>query len=47
MKHRVSKSEDEWRRQLSPEQFYVTRRKGTEPAFTGAYWDHHDDGGYR
>ena len=40
------KSEDEWRRQLTPEQFHVTRQKGTERAFTGAYLDHKDDGIY-
>ncbi len=44
---KVTKSEKEWRDQLSEEQFYVTRKKGTEPAFTGAYWDNHDHGVYR
>jgi peptide-methionine (R)-S-oxide reductase len=42
----VEKSEDEWRRQLTPEQFQVLRRAGTEHAFTGEYWDCHDDGMY-
>jgi peptide-methionine (R)-S-oxide reductase len=36
----------EWREQLTPEQFEVTRRAGTERAFTGEYWDCHDEGVY-
>jgi peptide-methionine (R)-S-oxide reductase len=41
------KSEDEWRRELTPEQYAICRQKGTEPAFSGRYWDHHESGIYR
>jgi len=44
---KVVKSEDEWRQELTPEQFTVCRRKGTERAFTGEYWDNHAPGTYR
>ncbi len=44
---RVEKTEAEWKGQLSPEQFYVTRKEGTERAFSGKYAKHHDDGIYR
>ena len=40
------RSEEEWREQLTPEQFHVLREKGTERAFTGQYWNVHDDGSY-
>ena len=43
---RVEKSDAAWREQLTPEQFHVTREKGTERAFTGAYWDTKDEGSY-
>ncbi len=44
---KVVKSEEEWRRQLSPLAYEVTRKKGTEMAFTGKYNKHHDPGIYR
>ncbi|HVE84503.1 MAG TPA: peptide-methionine (R)-S-oxide reductase MsrB [Myxococcales bacterium] len=43
---KVSKTEDEWRKLLTPEQFRVLRQKGTERAFTGAYWNSHDPAVY-
>ena len=43
----VRKSDAQWRRQLGQESYYVLRRKGTEPAFSGRYWDNHLDGIYR
>jgi peptide-methionine (R)-S-oxide reductase len=47
MTNKVKKTEQEWKEQLSPEAFSVTRQKGTERAFTGNYWDHHELGIYR
>ena len=44
---KVSKTDAEWRHELSDEEYQVTRRKGTEPPFTGRYWRTKDDGTYR
>lgn len=42
----IEKTDAEWREQLTPEQYHVTRKAGTERAFSGKYWDCHDDGIY-
>jgi peptide-methionine (R)-S-oxide reductase len=44
---KVIKTEEEWRKQLTPEQFKVTRKHGTEIAFTGKLWNNHEAGIYR
>jgi peptide-methionine (R)-S-oxide reductase len=47
MADHVKKTDAEWREQLSPEQYEVCRKAGTERAFTGKYWDCKEDGVYR
>jgi peptide-methionine (R)-S-oxide reductase len=47
MGDKLELTEDEWRRRLTPEQFEIARRKGTERAFTGEHWDRHEAGMYR
>jgi peptide-methionine (R)-S-oxide reductase len=47
MTDKIRKSDEQWRQELTPEQYHVMREKGTERAFTGAHWDNHDAGVYR
>jgi peptide-methionine (R)-S-oxide reductase len=49
MKSKTEKkiSEEEWKKKLTKEQYNVLREKGTEPAFTGKYWNHHEKGTYK
>ena len=44
---KVDLTDEEWRSRLTPEQYRITREKGTERAFTGEYWDHKGEGVYR
>ncbi|HEX7650156.1 MAG TPA: peptide-methionine (R)-S-oxide reductase MsrB [Noviherbaspirillum sp.] len=46
MNQKVTKSDAEWREQLDPLEYQVTRHAATERAFTGRYWDHHEHGIY-
>jgi peptide-methionine (R)-S-oxide reductase len=47
MADKIRKTDEEWRKQLTPEQYQVCRLKGTEPPFSGRYVECHDDGIYR
>ena len=46
-REKIKKTDEEWRKELTPEQYEVCRQKGTERAFTGKYWDCHEQGVYR
>lgn len=47
MEQQVSKTEDQWRNELTPERYAILRGSGTERAFSGEYWNCHEDGVYR
>jgi peptide-methionine (R)-S-oxide reductase len=47
VKEKITKTDQEWKKELTPAQYHVCREKGTETAFTGQYWDCHDKGVYR
>jgi peptide-methionine (R)-S-oxide reductase len=46
MAEKVTRTDEEWRARLTPEQYRITRQKGTEAPFTGRYWDEHRKGVY-
>jgi peptide-methionine (R)-S-oxide reductase len=47
MTEKIVKSDAEWKKELSPEAYAVMRKQGTEPAFTGEYWNNHEKGVYK
>ena len=47
MPDQIERSDEQWRQTLTPEQYHVLREKGTEPPFSGAYWDAKGEGVYR
>lgn len=47
MKQKINKTDQQWREQLTGEQYHVCREKGTERPFTGKYWDSHEEGIYK
>ncbi|HSB56051.1 MAG TPA: peptide-methionine (R)-S-oxide reductase, partial [Gemmatimonadales bacterium] len=47
MTDKITKPESDWQALLTPEQYRVARQHGTEPAFTGEYWNSHEAGVYR
>lgn len=47
MTERITRSDEDWRRRLTPEQYRITREKGTERPFANAYWNNHEHGIYR
>jgi peptide-methionine (R)-S-oxide reductase len=47
LKEKIHKTDDEWKKELTPEQFAICRDKGTERAFAGEYWNSHEQGIYR
>jgi len=47
VKEKITKTDQEWKKELTPAQYHVCREKGTETAFTGQYWNCHDKGVYR